>query len=161
MKDDFEKAIRHDETTARMRDDAKDIVAFYLAIEQLRDEGVVFPSDITWTTGALKRSMLNRKIGIAVTQSKGLTLDDASPSLKKGLLKEPKEVRDWQIGLEYFDNFCEKQKKRVLDEDVNHVSFYSHYNAPFNYKEVIEKIKAREKSATHLIQTTKEGRNSK
>ena len=140
----FEREARHDATTARMRDNVKDAVAFYLAVEVLRKDGVDIPRGLRYSADFMEFDKTLEKIGPIITQAKGLTIDDASPDLRKALLKETKEVIDMRIGAEYFSRIQEEQKKRVLDKDVAHISYYSHYGKKVDIAEIIKKVKSRE-----------------
>lgn len=140
----FEREVRHEQTTKNMRDTAKEMVAFEFAAEILRKEGVDIPEDFHYTSKEPELGMMLEKIGTIVAKAKNLTIDDASPRMRKAVVKDSKEVRDMNIGWEYFDNLCRKQKKRVLDSDVEHISYYSHYGKGIDTREIIEKIKKRE-----------------
>ena len=150
----FEREARHDETTARMRKEAKDGVSFYLAIDALRKEGIEFPENIQFSFDHMKLDKTLEDIGTIITKAKGLTIDDASPKMKKAVLKDTKEIRDMNIGWEYFTKIQEEQKKRVLDKDVEHISYYSHYGKGIDIMEIVEKVKARE-SQSALVKGSK------
>lgn len=143
----FEREERHGETTARLRYFTKEAVAFELAKEYLRKEGVNIPKNLHYTDCEPIFGDIEKEIGKIVTQAKGLTIDDASPELKKKLIKDSKEIRDMSIGREYFDKIMQQQKKRVLDKDVEHISYHSHYGKRIDIYEIIEKIQEREKNA--------------
>ncbi len=143
---DIEK--KHDETTEYLRYHAKEAVAFALAVETMQKEGIDFPKNLHYTDKEPQFGEVRKQIGAVVTKAKGLTFDDASPELKKALTKEPKELRDMAIGWEYFDKICQKHKKRIKDEDVAHIDYYSHYGKAIDVPEIIGKIKARENKAT-------------
>jgi hypothetical protein len=140
----FEREERHDQTTQYLRYHAKEAVAFALTVEMLKKDGIDFPKNLHYTDAEPQFGKISKQIGAIVTKAKGLTIDDASPELKKALIKETKEIRDASIGWEYFDKICQNQKKRIKDEDVAHISFYSHYRKAIDVPEIIGKIKARE-----------------
>ena len=140
----FEREERHDQTTNYLRYHAKEAVAFALAFETMKNEGIDFPKNLYYTDAEPQFGKIRAQIGKIVTKAKGLTIDDASPELKKALIKDSKEVRDMSIGWEYFAKVCQNQKKRIKDEDVAHISYYSHYGKAIDVPEIIAKIKARE-----------------
>ena len=136
----FEREERHDQTTNYLRYHAKEAVAFALAVETMKNEGIDFPKNLHYTDAEPQFGKIREQIGKIVTKAKGLTIDDASPKLKKALIKDSKEVRDMNIGWEYFDKVCQNQKKRIKDEDLAHISYYSHYGKAIDVSEIIAKI---------------------
>ena len=85
----WEREDRHDRETARVRETAKEAVAFYLTIEALQSEGIDIPKNlIRWSGDSLNDLKVAREIGALITQAKGLGLDSVSPELKKELLKQ-------------------------------------------------------------------------
>ena len=97
----WEREDRHDRETARVRETAKEAVAFYLTIEALQSEGIDIPKNlIRWSGDSLNDLKVAREIGALITQAKGLGLDSVSPELKKELLKHSRELRDMYIGQE-------------------------------------------------------------
>ncbi len=143
----FEREARYDNATAKLRDFAKKYIAFEFAAEALRKEGIDIPEDLHYSDNIIKFGKTKEKIGKIVAQAKGLTIEDASPKLRKAILKDSKEFRDMNIGWEYFDKIYQKHKKRIKDEDVAHISYYSHYGKGINIPEIVEKIKTREGQA--------------
>ncbi|MBQ7633013.1 MAG: hypothetical protein IJS88_02725 [Alphaproteobacteria bacterium] len=135
---------KHYETTEYLRYHAKEAVAFALAVETMQKEGINLPKGLHYTDAESQFGEVRKQIGAVVTKAKGLTFDDASPELKKALTKEPKELRDMAIGWEYFDKVCQNQEKRIKDEDVAHIGYYSHYGKAIDVPEIIKKIKDRE-----------------
>lgn len=148
----FEAEARHDATTARMRSNTKDAVAFYFAVEALHNIGIDLPADLNYSAQYDKFRKTLAKIGTFVTKARGLTISDASPELKKSLVKESKEVRDMSIGAEYFSKIMKQQRERVSDKDVAHVNYRDNYTQGVNIGEIIKKIKARENRTPPAIQ---------
>ena len=138
----WEREDRHDRETARVRETAKEAVAFYLTIEALQSEGIDIPKNlIRWSGDSLNDLKVAREIGALITQAKGLGLDSVSPELKKELLKHSRELRDMYIGQEYLFNRMDKEKKKVLDKDVSHLDYFS---GKIDVGEIIKKVKDRE-----------------
>lgn len=109
----WEREDRHDRETARVRETAKEAVAFYLTIEALQSEGINIPKNlIRWSGDSLNDLKVAREIGALITQAKGLGLDSVSPELKKELLKHSRELRDMYIGQEYLFNRMDKEKRK-------------------------------------------------
>lgn len=143
----FERQIIRDNATAKLRDFAKEYIAFEFAAEALRKEGIDIPEDLHYSDNSVKFGKTKEKIGKIVAQAKGLTIEDASPKLRKAILKDSKEFRDMNIGWEYFDKVCQQQQKRILDKDVEHIHDNPHYFKGINIPEIVEKIKTREGQA--------------
>ena len=133
-----------DETTQYLRYGARKDAAFTLAVEELKKEGIDFPEQLHYLDRNANFSEIRRQIGAIVVKAKGLTIDSASPELKKSLIKETKEDRDVAIGWEYFDKVRKEQEKRVKPEDVAHIDYYSHYGKTIDIPEIVAKVKARE-----------------
>ncbi len=130
-------SLYHEEKTSEKRKTAKDVIAFYLTLEKLSTEGVHVPEGLGYTTDENLIDIL----GKSISRDKGLTIDDASPELKKALLSEPKEVRDVYIGREHFYFMNKAQKERVTDKDIEHIDYSS---KDIDIAGIIEGIKARE-----------------
>jgi len=137
LKEDREPdSLYHKVKTARRREQAKEVVSFYLALNQLAHEGVRIPEGLGYTEDQKMLDILGAKI----TEDKGLTLDDV-PRLKDALADEPKEVRDASIGLEHFFDVKAQQKDRISDKDVEGIDYAT---ASFNVGDVVRNMKSRE-----------------
>lgn len=121
----------------------KEAVAFALAMDVLKKETNLSDDDLNfqYSRDSLKSGTMLRELGSVISKAKGLTIDDASPDLKKALLTESKEMRDMYIGAEYFLKLMKKQEKRVSNEDVKDIDYNAKY---IDVSPVVERVKKRE-----------------
>ena len=129
----------NEEETVRKRKYAKDVTAFYLALDHLETEGVHVPEGMRYTDD----TRILSRLGYVIAQDKGLTLDDATPELRAVIVNEPKDVQDENIGVQYFGRLKSQYKEKIKDEDLKHIDYQTE---KFNVGDIVKNMQAREKS---------------